>query len=147
MIGSRTLSQHRHGARALRPLPLLRLCGLAFLLMSALSGATKAQTPLSERGLHLAELHCARCHVVSEKTRGGGISSTPSFMILIAALKDWRDRFETFHARRPHPAHVRFEGDAERPENLPASIKEVILTIDDLEALLAYVDVLAAEKK
>lgn len=136
----------RKSARHLALVPTYSFV-FAALVVLAMPTAPRAETPLSQRGLHLAELHCARCHVVSEKTRGGGISSTPSFMILIKALKDWRDRFESFHARRPHPAHIRFENDDERPEHLPATIEEVVLTIDDLEALLAYADALAAEQK
>lgn len=128
---------------------LLRPCAIAVLLMSGLYASlpAAAATPLSQRGLHLAEMHCARCHVISEKTRMGGISSTPSFMILIKALEDWRERFESFHARRPHPAHIRFAGDDKRPDHLPATIREVILTVDDLDALMAYVEALAAETK
>jgi len=101
--------------------------------------------PVAQRGLAVSELHCARCHVVSERTKGFGISSTPSFKIMIIALKDWRDRFETFMARLPHPAHIRMEGDDPRPEHLPSASKEVILTLDDIEAILAYVDGMAAE--
>ena len=72
-----------------------------------------------------------------------GISSTPSFMIMVAALEDWRERFATFHVRLPHPAHLRFEGDDARPQDHPATISEVILRIDDLDAILAYADSLA----
>lgn len=120
--------------------------GLVFGLVMGPAGQASAGT-LAERGRELAEAHCARCHVVSDDTRGGGISSTPSFMILISALKDWRDRFETFMARRPHPAHIRLETADARPEDLPATIEEVILRHDDLEALLAYVDTLASGAK
>lgn len=76
-----------------------------------------------------------------------GISSTPSFMILIKALDDWRERFATFHARLPHPAHVRFEGDGPRPIDLPATTKEVILKIEDVEAIVAYAEALADDVK
>ncbi|AXS40161.1 hypothetical protein [Breoghania sp. L-A4] len=118
----------------------------ALVIVLASTGALRASA-LSERGRHLAETHCARCHVVSEQTRMGGISSTPSFMILIKALEDWRNRFATFFDRPPHPAHIRFEGDAERPEDLPATIAEVILSHADVDALLAYADQLAADTK
>ncbi len=117
-----------------------RVTGVVFLAASvfALTGTVSlAASALSERGRHLAERHCARCHVVSEKTRMSGISSTPSFMILIAALEDWRDRFATFFDRPPHPAHMRLEGDAERPDDLPATIAEVVLSHAEVDALLA----------
>lgn len=99
----------------------------------------------TDDGLALAKTHCGRCHIVSEADRFAGISSTPSFKIMIEALPDWAERFDTFMARNPHPAHIRFEGDAERPENLPVAIKEVILTPDEVAAIRAYIDHMAAE--
>lgn len=94
---------------------------------------------LAGRGKELAERHCSRCHVVNPDNRLAGISSTPSFMILIKALDDWQDRFATFHARLPHPAHIRFESDEPRPRNLPATIEaEVILKTEDIDAIVAY---------
>ena len=59
---------------------------------------------LAEKGEKLARLHCARCHVVADGNAFSGIGSTPSFRLLVNALDDWRERFETFHTRRPHPA-------------------------------------------
>jgi mono/diheme cytochrome c family protein len=123
-------------------------------LAAALAGlvATLAATPatavdeaLAARGKALSQLHCARCHVVTPENRMTGIASTPSFMILVQALEDWRDRFETFHARLPHPAHLRFADDAPRPQDHPATIAEVILEIDDLEAIVAYAEKLKAD--
>ena len=106
-----------------------------------------ADEALAARGAALSKLHCARCHVVSPQNRMTGISSTPSFMILVKALEDWRDRFETFHARLPHPAHLRFSHDEPRPEDHPSTIAEVILEIDDLEAIVAYAEKLKAESE
>ncbi|WP_417666992.1 hypothetical protein [Roseibium sp.] len=100
---------------------------------------------LSERGLALSKIHCARCHIVHEGDRFTGTSSTPSFKAMIAFLKDWEERFGSFMARNPHPAHIRLQGDSERPEHLPATIREVILTLDDIEAILAYVDQMALD--
>ena len=107
------------------------------------SPAVAAETDLIQKGLALSELHCARCHIVSDKDRFTGISSTPSFRIMIEVLDDWLDRFQTFMARNPHPAHIRLETDALRPENLPVTTHEVVLTHDDIEAILAYVNSMA----
>lgn len=126
-------------------LALLALLMSSNIVLAPSPARAGSASPLAQRGLAVSELHCARCHVVSERTKGFGISSTPSFRIMIIALKDWRDRFETFMARRPHPAHIRLEGDDPRPEHLPAASKEVILTLDDIEAILAYVDVMAGD--
>ncbi len=118
----------------------------ATLLFASSSMAQSAQSEaLEKRGLELSKLHCARCHIVSEKDRFTGTSSTPSFKIMIVALKDWEERFDTFMARNPHPAHIRLEGDDARPEHLPATIREVILTLDDIEAILAYVHKMAED--
>ncbi|NRG18464.1 hypothetical protein HPQ64_12260 [Rhizobiales bacterium] len=106
-----------------------------------------AQDRLAEKGRQISQAHCSRCHVVDPDNRMVGISSTPSFMILIKALDDWRERFATFHARLPHPAHVRFEGDAPRPIDLPATTEEVILKIEDIEAIVAYAEALADDVK
>ncbi len=124
---------------------ILRLGLSMALLIAVQSSPAKAQTPLVERGLALSKLHCARCHIVSESDRFTGTSSTPSFKIMIEFLKDWEERFGSFMARNPHPAHIRLDGDDPRPEHLPATIREVILSLDDIEAILAYVDQMAVE--
>ena len=43
-------------------------------------------------------------------TNTGGIGSTPSFQLLANSFPDYKDRFETFNARRPHPVFVIIEG-------------------------------------
>lgn len=121
----------------------LTLAALATALAAFALDPAASQDGLASRGKEIAERHCSRCHVVSPDNRMAGISSTPSFMILISALDDWRDRFATFHARLPHPAHIRFQGDEPRPDDLPATTKEVILEIKDIDAILAYVETLA----
>lgn len=120
---------------------------LALLAALALTGttATAEESALAQRGRELSRQHCARCHVISPDNRMGGIASTPSFMILIKALNDWHERFATFHARRPHPAHVRFVGDDARAPDHPATITEVILVHDDIAAIVAYAEHLARE--
>jgi mono/diheme cytochrome c family protein len=61
------------------------------------------------KGKRLAEQHCSRCHVIGDFNKFGGIGSTPSFNVL-KSLDDWRDRFQTFFLRNPHPSFVRVEG-------------------------------------
>ncbi|WP_093805553.1 c-type cytochrome [Stappia sp. ES.058] len=111
--------------------------------MALLPAIALGDPALEDRGKALSKLHCARCHVVAPDDRMSGISSTPSFMIMVKALSDWRDRFETFYARRPHPAHIRFDTDEERPPDQPATIEEVMLKIDDIDAIVAYAQSLA----
>ncbi len=136
-------------SRGPRPASLFGVFAIAITQVLT-GGATPAHAAedLADRGKELSEIHCSRCHVVSPDNRMAGISSTPSFMILIKALDDWHDRFATFHARLPHPAHIRFEGDAPRPENLPATMEnEVILKIEDVDAILAYAQELSKSEK
>jgi len=94
-----------------------------------------------ERGRVLSEAHCQRCHVISSARRYAGISSTPSFPLLVNAFDDWRERFATFHARRPHPAHVDIDGfPVERLT--PPSIAVITLKLEDVEAILAFAETL-----
>lgn len=92
---------------------------------------------LADKGEKLARTHCARCHVVADGNAFSGIGSTPSFRLLVNALADWRERFETFHTRRPHPAVIRFEGVAPLSED-PPTTRTVDLKLDDIPALVAY---------
>lgn len=96
-------------------------------------------------GRSLVRQHCTRCHVVADINPYGGIGSTPSFEAM-KTLSDWRERFEIFYLLPPHPSVIRIDGISEdRPENLPAFSHEILLTIDEHEAILGYVDGL--EKK
>ena len=105
------------------------------LLTGPISGAG-AQS-LAEKGEKLARLHCARCHVVADGNAFSGIGSTPSFRLLVNALSDWRERFETFYTRLPHPSVIRIEGVA--PINdAPPTIRTVDLQLDDIASLVAY---------
>ena len=114
---------------------------LATLLVTALPFAGAAPTARADdavaRGRDLAVQHCGRCHVVDRENRMRGISSTPSFPLLVDALADWRDRFETFHARRPHPAIIRVEG-IDPPTDDPPPNAPVHLTQADVDAIVAY---------
>lgn len=133
--------------RPRQPSSLSPVLALAFAggMVMCTSPAAAAETAMAQKGLALSKQHCARCHIVSDKDRFSGISSTPSFKIMIEVLKDWEDRFQTFMARNPHPAHIRLETDDPRPENLPVTTHEVILSLDDIEAILAYVEGMAAQ--
>lgn len=142
--GSVRWVQDMHGI--LRPtmrLPRMRWSGQIVRCAALATGILAFCAPVGaagsvEEGLKLANMHCSRCHVVSESNRMGGIGSTPSFRLLVTAFKDWRARFETFYARRPHPAFLSIEGRGRLRTDLPPNAHPVTLparAIDDLVAL------------
>lgn len=93
-------------------------------------------------GEELSMTHCGRCHVIGPKNRMNGLGSTPSFAVL-RGMPDWSERFEAFFALNPHPAFTQIEGltppfDPQRP----SPIHPVEITLDELEAILAFVSVL-----
>ena len=95
-------------------------------------------------GEELSMTHCGRCHVIGPKNRMNGLGSTPSFAVL-RGMPDWSERFEAFFALNPHPAFTQIEGltppfDPQRP----SPIHPVEMTLDELEAILAFVSVLTA---
>lgn len=96
----------------------------------------------AEEGQRLSEQHCARCHVVGDFNRYGGIDSTPSFQTL-ARRDDWLSRFGSFYERRPHPAFVRVEG-VETWTDLPAFVQEIQFTSEDVDHIVAFIEVLKA---
>ena len=51
-------------------------------------------------GQKISETHCARCHVIGDYNKFGGIGSTPSFQLLVKRRPDYEARFETFFERR-----------------------------------------------
>lgn len=91
-----------------------------------------------EKGQSISQQHCARCHVVGDYNRMGGIGSTPSFQLL-RGMPDWRERFETFYARRPHPVHVRAEG-LPRLTDLPPNATPFTITLEDVDNIVAFVE-------
>ena len=96
-----------------------------------------------EKGREIVRQHCTRCHVVPNMNPYGGIGSTPSFAAL-KWLSDWEHRFEVFYTLPPHPALVKILGlSEERVASLPAFVAEIELQIDDVEAILAFVRILA----
>lgn len=67
------------------------------------------------------------------------MASTPSFAVL-RAMSDWDRRFQTFYILNPHPAFTQVEDVTEPfPINRPSPIAPMKITIDDLQAILAYV--------
>ena len=92
-----------------------------------------------ERGREVAATHCTRCHVVGDINPYGGIESTPSF-IGMKYLADWERRFEEFYVLPPHPALVRIsEVSADRSKERPAFVHEIVLTLEDVDAILDFV--------
>ncbi len=84
-----------------------------------------------ERGREVAATHCTRCHVVGDINPYGGIESTPSF-IGMKRLADWERRYAEFYIL------------PERDEERPAFVTEIVLTLDDVDAILAFVKTLPA---
>lgn len=92
------------------------------------------------KGQDLSVIHCARCHAVNEATRINTIGSTPSFFAL-KAMKDWDIRFQTFYILNPHPAFTQIEDVTfPFPIDRPSPIVPMEITLDELDAILAYVD-------
>ena len=89
------------------------------------------------KGKILAEKHCARCHVVGNFNKFGGIGSTPSFQLIIG-MKDGFERFETFFERRPHPVFVRIPS-VPRWSKAPSYATEFTVTDQSLGDLLSFV--------
>lgn len=90
-------------------------------------------------GLRASRAKCGRCHVVVAGPGLGGIGSTPSFAVL-RSLKDWEERFASFYALNPHPAFTQIE-DVTEPfaEERPSPIAPVVMTMEEVEAIMAYV--------
>ncbi len=88
------------------------------------------------KGREVSIKFCARCHVIGDYNRHGGINSTPSFQLL-ARRDDVEDRVRAFYARPPHPVFVRVPG-VPRRSNAPAYASEFTVTPDDIENLVAF---------
>ena len=117
---------------------VLALLGFAGLL--SVSAVQADQTDRLSQGELLVRQLCTRCHVVGDLNKYGGIGSTPSFGA-IKSLPDWSDRFAAFWSLLPHPSVVQVDGiSPERPKDMPATTKQIFLTVDEVEAILTYVD-------
>ena len=112
------------------------LFALALILVA---GAAHAE-PDPEAGKRIAVKFCARCHVVGESNRLGGINSTPSFY-LFARKPSYLDRVANFYERRPHPVFVRVPG-VERWSDAPAYTSEFTITTAEIENIVAYIKTL-----
>lgn len=110
-----------------------------FLSIAILTEPSRADASVSA-GEKLAAQHCARCHVVGTANPHGGINSTPSFQLL-ARRDDWRERFQTFYARRPHPVFVRVPNVAPWTD-LPSPVEPFTITPAEIEQIIDFVDTL-----
>lgn len=91
-------------------------------------------------GHEVSRTKCTRCHTVDDKTRMSGIGSTPSFSVL-RSLPDWDIRFASFYVLNPHPSFTQIEDVTDPfPIDRPSPIAPIELTLDELEAILAYVE-------
>lgn len=93
-------------------------------------------------GARLALVHCGRCHVVDKRNRMGGIGSTPSFAAM-RARGNWYDLFSKYWSQNPHPSFTELVGVTEPfGKNNVTHIAPVQITVDDLEAIVAFVETL-----
>ena len=100
-----------------------------------------------DKGREVAEQHCARCHVVGDYNRSGGIASTPSFQMLVKRRPDYKDRFQTFYARRPHPAFLTVTGIGRPMAYLPPNAYPVEISLEDVQNVAAFVETLRSKTK
>ena len=121
----------------------LLVCSTMFAAMMQHSGPAKAEEA-AERGKQLARLQCARCHVLPG-LRNMGIGSTPSFKIMVQSkATDWRDKFEAFFSLAPRPAFVTIK-ELRTERSGPSIVAPIIISLHDLDDLMAFVDELARE--
>ncbi|WP_108813453.1 hypothetical protein [Loktanella sp. Alg231-35] len=86
---------------------------------------------------------CGRCHVVNDSNRMNAIGSTPSFA-LMRSFSDWEGRFQTFYLLRPHAAFTQVKDVTDPfPDNLPSPIAPIEVTLDEIDAIVAYVGTIA----
>lgn len=113
------------------------------LFSSNVAAARVAETAAPDGDLALGEAtslrQCGRCHVVNESNRMNAIGSTPSFA-LMRTFPDWQSRFESFFVLKPHPAFTQVENvTAPFPDHLPSPIAPITVTVEEIEAITAYV--------
>ncbi|GGX71864.1 hypothetical protein GCM10007385_45990 [Tateyamaria omphalii] len=93
-------------------------------------------------GQGVSWVKCGRCHATERGKDSFGIGSTPSFFVM-RTFEDWQSRFAGFYTLKPHAAFTQLEGVTDPfPIDRPSPIAPIELTLDDLEAILAYVAVL-----
>ncbi len=90
-------------------------------------------------GRDVAQAKCGRCHTVDKERGFTGIGSTPSFSVL-RSLQDWETRFASFYVLNPHGAFTQIADVTEPfPIDRPSPIAPIELTLDEVEAMLAFV--------
>jgi|TARA_B100001964_G_C13993753_1_gene491788 mono/diheme cytochrome c family protein len=89
-----------------------------------------------ERGFELARQYCSRCHVIGDYNRMGGIGNSPSFSWMVKSV-DWRERFQTFYTRRPHPVFVRVPGYA-RWSNVESYYPPFEILLSEIDLITEY---------
>ncbi len=118
-----------------------------FLGLLLLAGLWPAAAPRAEgnveAGRKFAATHCSRCHVVGEENKYGGIGSTPSFPLLVT-LRDYRERFQSFYERRPHPVFARM-ANVDKWVDLPSPVVEFDVTAADIDNIMAFIETLRKE--
>jgi len=101
---------------------------------------TLATTALADdrvpQGFDVARELCARCHVIGEYNRLGGIGNAPSFQWMVKA-DDWRERFGSFYARRPYPVFVRMAGYDKWSEADPY-YPPFTITVEEIKLISIY---------
>ena len=117
------------------------------LLVAGAASASAAENGNIKKGQSIAEKHCTRCHVVGNFNPTGGISSTPSFQLLVKRRPDYKERFRTFFARRPHPAFLSIKGIGRIRPDLPPNAQPVELTEEDVLDVAAFIETLKPKKK
>lgn len=130
---------------ALRPMSipagLRAFPAVALLSLVAVAPSAAAQDYVP--GEKLTILNCGRCHVVSPKNRMGGIGSTPSFAV-IRTWENWEQKMKAFWTLRPHPSFTQVEGMTNPfPQDRPAHVHPVTLTLQELDAIIAYARTIA----
>ena len=98
----------------------------------------------AELGLEVSRVKCGRCHQVEADRPMGGIGSTPSFAVL-RSLKDWDARFAGFYLLNPHPSFTVIPDVTDPfPIDRPPPIVPVEMSLDEIDAVLAYVAAMQA---
>jgi cytochrome c553 len=120
---------------------------IAILIATWTSSVSAQQNGSIGEGRKVAEKTCTRCHVVGDFNPGGGISSTPSFQLLVKRRPDYKERFRTFFARRPHPAFLSIKGVGRIRPDLPPNAQPVELTEQDVVNIAAFIETLKPKKK
>lgn len=119
-------------------------CLLACLgLLLALPGGTQAAGE-AKKGREIAVTHCARCHVIPDHDRYGGIESTPSFRLL-ARRDDYLERMQSFYDRPPHPVFVRVPGVPPRT-TAPSFVATFEVLPEQIEDLIAFLEAIRAQE-